>query len=134
MLYKPGHIGAYLGKEKTVKQGVVNCVECTPAWDDGIQYSYVDEWGFRRYYKGGPAAGAWTHHGKPSKWIDYKDPEPERRKIFSDIREGDPGWQEAEWCKDNGIFKGYSDGSFRPDDSIKRIDIARVLYRIFNTK
>ena len=132
ILYKEGHIGAYLGKEKRVAQGIVNCVECTPGWQDGIQYSYVGPSGERCYYKGGPYYGYWTHHGKPTKWVDYEEekPMPEKRKIFKDVKEGDPGWKEIEFCKKEGIFKGFSDGTFRPDEPITRADIARVIYRI----
>lgn len=71
ILYKDGHIGAYLGKEKQIAKGIVNVVECTPAWEDGIQYSYVDSQGRRYSYKGAAQASAWTHHGKPTKWVSY---------------------------------------------------------------
>ena len=71
ILYKDGHIGAYLGKEKKIGKGIVNAVECTPAWEDGIQYSYVDSQGRRYSYKGAAQASAWTHHGKPTKWVSY---------------------------------------------------------------
>ena len=71
ILYKDGHIGAYLGKEKQIGKGIVNAIECTPAWEDGIQYSYVDANGGRYSYKGAARAGAWTHHGKPTKWVSY---------------------------------------------------------------
>lgn len=77
LLYLDGHIGAYLGKEKTINKGTVNAVECTPAWENGIQYSYVDSNGGRYSYKGAPRDGSWTHHGKPTKWVKYDStPEP----------------------------------------------------------
>lgn len=71
-LYKPGHFGGYLGEEwEEPGQGIVNCVESTPAWEDGIQFSYVDKNGGRYWCKGGSQAGSWTHHGKPDAFIDY---------------------------------------------------------------
>ena len=74
LLYKDGHIGAYLGEEwNEPGQGIVNCVECTPAWEDGIQFSYVDEAGRRFWCKGGSQGASWTHHGLASKWIKYTD-------------------------------------------------------------
>ena len=141
LLYKPGHIGAYLGKEKTVKQGVVNCVECTPAWEDGIQYSYVDEWGGRSYYKGGPAAGAWTHHGKPSKWIDYSNKEEQKEEkkeekkpylYFKDITgEGTNIYKATKWLKQQGAIVGYADGTYRPDEPLTRGGVALILWKLF---
>ena len=80
-LYKDGHFGGYLGKEfyDDWNNGIVNCVECTPKWDDGIQFSYVDKTG-RRFFKKGDTqdAGRWTHHGKPTKFVEYETPAPEK--------------------------------------------------------
>ena len=71
-LYKDGHFGGYLGEEwNEPGQGIVNCVEATPAWEDGIQFSYVDSNGNRAWCKGGSSAPKWTHHGIPTKFIDY---------------------------------------------------------------
>lgn len=73
-LYMEGHFGGYLGKEINIDgQGIINCVEATPAWEDGIQYSYVDSKGNRYWAKGRTdlARGTWTHHGLATKWIDY---------------------------------------------------------------
>ena len=74
ILYKDGHIGAYLGEEwNEPGQGIVNCVESTPAWEDGIQFSYVDKTGRRFWCKGGSQGASWTHHGLASKWVQYTD-------------------------------------------------------------
>ena len=74
LLYMEGHIGAYLGEEwEEPGQGVVNCAECTPAWEDGIQFSYVASDGTRSWVKGGATRGCWTRHGLASKWIEYTD-------------------------------------------------------------
>lgn len=76
LLYKEGHIGAYLGEEwEEPGQGTVNCVECTPAWEDGIQFSYVDAYGGRYWAKGQSQRGSWTHHGLASKWVEYTEKE-----------------------------------------------------------
>lgn len=77
-LYKDGHFGGYLGKEfyDDWNKGIVNCVESTPLWDNGIQFSYVDARGYRWHHKGASQnAGRWTHHGYPSKFVDYAKPE-----------------------------------------------------------
>ena len=74
ILYMDGHIGAYLGEEwNEPGQGIVNSVECTPAWEDGIQFSYVDKNGGRYWCKGAAKAGKWTSHGLASKWVKYTD-------------------------------------------------------------
>ena len=74
ILYMDGHIGAYLGEEwNEPGQGIVNAVESTPAWEDGIQFSYVDSKGRRFWNKGGAQKGTWTHHGLASKWVKYTD-------------------------------------------------------------
>ena len=74
ILYMSGHIGAYLGREwEEPGQGIVNCVECTPAWEDGIQFSYIDEYGGRHWCKGAAVRSYWEAHGLASKWIEYTD-------------------------------------------------------------
>ncbi len=71
LLYKDGHIGGYIGEEVTIGGKVYNVIECTVAWQGGILYSFVDKKGNRYQYKGGTKRGAWTHHGKMSRWIEY---------------------------------------------------------------
>ena len=74
ILYQEGHIGAYLGEEwEEPGQGIVNCVESTPAWEDGIQFSYVAPNGARSWCKGGTIRSYWKAHGLASKWIYYTD-------------------------------------------------------------
>ena len=93
-LYMDGHFGGYLGFEMEVPgQGIINCVEATPRWEDGIQYSYVDENGGRRWAKDRPIDGGyWTEHGLATKWIDYSDgadpqpsPEPAHKNMSTDV-------------------------------------------------
>lgn len=93
-LYMDGHFGGYLGKEVEIPgQGIINCVEATPRWEDGIQYSYVDENGGRRWAKGKPIDGGyWLEHGLATKWIDYSDgadpqptPEPTHKEMTTDV-------------------------------------------------
>ncbi len=75
-LYMKGHFGAYLGEEwDEPGQGIVNCVESTPAWEDGIQFSYIAPNGARSWCKGGTIRGYWEGHGLASKWVNYEDKE-----------------------------------------------------------
>ena len=71
LLYMDEHMGAYLGQEVSTSFGTCNVVESTPAWDDGIQFSYVDSSGRRLRGKGGSQRYSWIKHGKPTKWIQY---------------------------------------------------------------
>ena len=71
-LYMDGHFGAYLGKEwNEPGQGIVNCVESTPRWEDGIQFSYIAPDGGRYWCKGATRCGTWEAHGLASKWVEY---------------------------------------------------------------
>ena len=71
LIHMTGHMGAYIGKEIKTDHGVCNVVECTPAWKDGAQFSYVDSQGRRFYGKGGSRRGTWERHGLPNKWVQY---------------------------------------------------------------
>lgn len=80
ILYMNGHIGAYIGKEVKINGYIYNCIEAT-AWTGdwghtGIIYTYVDGYGRRLNHKGGYQCGAWSHHGKPTKWVNFSKPQP----------------------------------------------------------
>lgn len=73
-LYKNGHFGGYLGEQwNEPGQGIVNAVESTPAWEDGIQFSYVAPDGARSWNKGGSIRGYWECHGLPDAFVDYSN-------------------------------------------------------------
>ncbi len=75
ILYMKGHIGGFT---KTIQKNgkYYNVVECTTSFGGGIVYSWVDPDGTRRSCKGGVIKKKWTHHGKPTKWIEYKAETP----------------------------------------------------------
>lgn len=60
-VWMEGHIGVYIG------DGYV--VECTPIWNDGVQITYLGNWGGSRP---GYSTRTWTSHGK-SNLIDYSE-------------------------------------------------------------
>lgn len=75
-VWMEGHIGVYIG------DGYV--VECTPIWNDGVQITYLGNWGG---YREGYSTRTWTSHGKCN-FIDYSEehkpeptPEPEPMKF-----------------------------------------------------
>ncbi|MHA6510603.1 S-layer homology domain-containing protein [Tessaracoccus sp. Y1736] len=48
---------------------------------------------------------------------------------FSDVKSGDPFYAEISWMAESGISNGYSDGTYRPADSVHRAAMAAFLYR-----
>lgn len=64
------HAGIYVG-DRTIDGKTYNVIECTAAWDGGVQYSYVDKTGGRFQYKGGSKVYAWTDYGLLP-YVDYK--------------------------------------------------------------
>lgn len=86
------HAGIYIGN-KTVNGHTVNVVECTPIWNGGVQYSFIDSNGVRYEYQGATPSITWTAHGKLP-WVHYAGqptpPTPPHPIITS--REGLPIW------------------------------------------
>jgi len=74
-LYMNGHGGWFVG-EFTDPSGVVNVIECTPAFGGGVTTSFVDGSGRRWNHKGGYQVARWEAHGKLSRYIDYDEPTP----------------------------------------------------------
>lgn len=58
LLWMSGHVGIYIG------DGL--CIECTPAWKDGVQITAVQNFG----QKAGYNSRTWTKHGKLP-YVDY---------------------------------------------------------------
>lgn len=114
------HFGGYLGFEwDEPGQGIVNVVESTPRWDDGIQYSYVDQYGNRSWAKGLKAEGVWTWHGLATPWIQYNfmpEPEPAPEKLSTEdlavhIIRGDFGVEPERTQKLQAL--GYTDAEIK---------------------
>lgn len=61
----------------------------------------------------------------------YLDPEytPSNNKPFSDVQAGKWNHPVISWAKDNKIVKGYSDGSFGPNQSVTRGEFSTMLFR-----
>ena len=56
-------------------------------------------------------------------------PEVEGDSPFSDVPEGKYYTRAVIWAEQLGVITGYPDGTFRPNDSITREQLAAVLYR-----
>lgn len=48
---------------------------------------------------------------------------------FTDVPESDAAYDAITWMASHGISKGYSDGSFRPDQPITRGEVAELMFR-----
>ena len=104
ILYKSGHIGAYLGKEVAFGGKVDHCIEATVAFGGGIVYAYVDRSGRRFNVKGGAQNSAWTKHGLPTPWVSFPKVDPKKELVMK--------WQTAE--QKDGLYPSYCaiDGDF----------------------
>ena len=70
------HSGIYVG-DFTLGGKVYNVIECTKNSTfnaNGVTYTYVDEQGNRRRYKGGAKCLAWSEYGLlPTAWLEYEN-------------------------------------------------------------
>jgi len=60
------------------------------------------------------------------------DFEKEEKVAFNDVTKKTPHWEDIKWMKDNGIAKGFADGTFKPDAALTRADAAAFLHRTYN--
>ena len=125
----PGHIGVYVG------DGL--CIECTPSWANGVQYTACGNIG---PVKGYPTR-SWDRHGKLP-YITYDTapkPEPAPGPAPEEVPEHDrrynsledvPGFANATITKmlKKGLLKGRADGSLDLSD-----DMVRIYYVIDKT-
>ena len=58
-----------------------------------------------------------------------KEPAVSSAAVFSDVAAGKWYSDAVSWAAENEIVKGYDDGSFRPESSITRQELAAILYR-----
>lgn len=57
------------------------------------------------------------------------EPEIDEKCSFSDVPEKKYYTKAVVWCERNSIVNGYPDGTFRPNESITREQLAAILYR-----
>ena len=56
-------------------------------------------------------------------------PQTAYTEAFIDVSDGEWYSEAVSWAADNGVYLGYPDGTFRPDEPITRQQLAAVLYR-----
>lgn len=74
-LYMKNHAGSFIG-ETVIDGKIYNVIESTGSWERKVLYSYVDEDGTRRHYKGATKNGKWEKHGLMTPWVKYVDSAP----------------------------------------------------------
>ena len=62
-------------------------------------------------------------------WRMEGSPTPTAEARFTDVRSGQWYSEAVAWTAQSGVYTGYADGSFRPNDSITREQLAAILYR-----
>ena len=62
-------------------------------------------------------------------WRMEGSPAPTAEARFTDVRSGQWYSEAVAWTAQSGVYTGYADGSFRPNDSITREQLATILYR-----
>jgi len=63
-------------------------------------------------------------------FLDEDDLDEENTIYFSDIDSSPLKEEIIKFCK-TGIVKGYSDGTFKPDNTITRAEVCKIIYDIF---
>lgn len=130
-LYMDGHAGVFVGEFKD-PSGVVNTIECTPAFGGGVVTSYTDKSGNRFNAKGGYQVGKWAAHGKLSKYIDYttKKEDKEDKSVFNDVEKTDKYYKYYKAVADTGVMTANKNGYFKPEKPVTRGALAIILYRL----
>lgn len=65
-------------------------------------------------------------------WRLFGKQEPESGADFSDVKSSESSYKAISWALENGLIKGFNDGTFKPDDNCTRGQIVIILYRIVN--
>jgi hypothetical protein len=51
---------------------------------------------------------------------------------FSDVNEDNWAFESVEWAAERGLIKGYSDGSFKPNNILTESQFAAIMTRYYN--
>lgn len=139
-LFMDGHMGVYIGDGKAV--------EATPIWEDGCQYTRVNN----ITAKGRGNGRTWSKWGLIP-YLDYEEEEDmtkeETEKLVLEMfpqlmakyleqlakQPANPDAEAAiEYCKRTEIMVGDPDGNFRPKSPVKREEMAWILKGLLTGK
>lgn len=127
LLQSSGHVGLYIGDHE-YKGITYNTAECTLALAKGWLLTWTDLQTGARYNGrgGGRLNTGWNAWGEFD-MVDYTEP---KTNTFTDVDENTAGYKAIEWCAEQGIIKGYPDGTFRPTDNLTRQQMCIMLWRM----
>jgi hypothetical protein len=63
-------------------------------------------------------------------YVEGNEKSEEKEKLFKDVSNDSWAFEAIKWARDEGIFKGYDDGTFRPNQPVTRAEMAVLLKRI----
>lgn len=130
LLKSSGHVGLYIGEH--TRDGITyNSAECTLDGAKGWIPTWTDLATGDRYLRQGGVRlrTSWTDWGYFDV-IDYTEPKTD---TFPDVTSDQPGYEAIEWAAAQGIVKGFSDGTFRPDEPLTRRQMCIMLQRFAKT-
>jgi hypothetical protein len=59
-----------------------------------------------------------------------EQPDPAAPQSFADVSQEHPFYDDIEWMADEGISRGYPDGTFRPSVGLSRMAMAAFMHRL----
>lgn len=125
LLQNSGHVGLYIGDHE--HNGLIyNTAECTLALQKGWLLTWADlKTGGRYSHKGGAMLSTgWANWGEFD-MVDYSEP----KQTYSDVTEDMNSYKAIMWATEEGIVKGFDDGTFRPKDGLTREQMCIMLWR-----
>lgn len=135
LLQNSGHVGLYIGDHE-VDGKIYNTAECTLALEKGWLLTWVDIRNGNRHSSkdGARLATGWEHWGEFD-MIDYSEPKPEPepepkpKKTYSDVTPDMSSYRAIMWATEQGLYQGYKDGTFRPNEPLTRAQDCVVRWR-----
>lgn len=120
--YHDGNGASHTGRVVALKDGKVYTVEGNIG-GKVVERSYIDGHAYIYGY------GYPDYKQEPEPKPEPPKPEPPKQ-TFKDVPPTDSGYKAIEWLASTGAIKGYKDGTYRPDDSLTRRQIAVILWRM----
>lgn len=117
------------GTKDTEHCGLVTCIYDS---DDGIRFVDTIEGNTSK-------AGSQDNGGMvcektryPSQIVGVCRPKYQLEPVTVDDVSGHWAEKAIRWCMDKGLMQGYEDGTFRPDKSVTRAELATVIKRLLD--
>ena len=102
----------------------------------GAYYAEAVHWAVEKGVTNGTGDGTFQPNGSCTRaqlaaflWRLAGEPESTRDLTFTDVRADAWCAKALRWAAEQGVVTGYADGSFRPDQTVTRIQAVAMLYR-----